>query len=77
LVPSYVIYLANSDVSKNDVSSFEDIICAGCPLPSGMADKVIKNLNLKYFRQGMDLLLRHFITYSYNRQGLVDIEHDL
>ncbi len=77
MVPSYVIYLANSDVSKNDVSSFEDIICAGCPLPSGMADKVIKNLNLKYFRQGMDLSLRRFITYSYNRRCLVDREHDL
>ena len=54
LVPSYVIYLANSDVSNKDMSSLKDILCGGSPLPSGIAEKVIKNLNLNFFRQGIN-----------------------
>ncbi|CAG2163194.1 unnamed protein product [Oppiella nova] len=70
LVPSYVIFLANVDVSNRDVSSFEDIICAGSPLPEGIADKVFANMGLKYFRQGYGMTEVGFCTQVFRSKNL-------
>ena len=59
------MFLANANVSKRDVSSFEEIICAGSPLPEGIAEKVTENMKLKYFRQGIIALLTLLILKTF------------
>ncbi|XP_054162428.1 uncharacterized protein LOC128960383 [Oppia nitens] len=70
LVPSYVISLANTDVTDKDVLSFKEIICAGCPLPEGIADKVVNNLKLEYFRQGYGMTEVGFCTQVYRSANM-------